>query len=102
MYRTRQGVWLWAAFIGKSVIYADARAADMPKNGFKNQATLCAMKSFDHEGLGQLATALQLTDSVAIGIGVSRPMIRVILEALRKEGKLEVLRTGRGAKWKKT
>jgi len=33
--------------------------------------------------------------------GVSRPMIRVILESLRKEGKLEVLGTGRGAMWRK-
>ena len=32
---------------------------------------------------------------------LSRPMIRTVLEALRKEGKLEVLRTGRGAKWRK-
>jgi hypothetical protein len=33
--------------------------------------------------------------------GVSRPMIRVILEALRREEKVEVLATGRGAKWRK-
>lgn len=33
--------------------------------------------------------------------GVSRPMIRVILETLRREGKIEALGTGRGAKWRK-
>ena len=33
--------------------------------------------------------------------GVSRPMIRVVLERLRKEGKLEAMGTGRGAMWKK-
>jgi hypothetical protein len=33
--------------------------------------------------------------------GISRPMIRIVLEMLRKEGKLEVLGTGRGAKWRK-
>lgn len=33
--------------------------------------------------------------------GVSRPMIRVILESLRKEGRLEVIGTGRGAMWQK-
>ena len=33
--------------------------------------------------------------------GVSRPMIRVVLESLRREGKVEVLATGRGAKWRK-
>lgn len=28
-------------------------------------------------------------------------MIRIVLEALRKEGKLEVLGTGHGVKWRK-
>ncbi|MBF0569719.1 MAG: Fic family protein [Candidatus Omnitrophica bacterium] len=32
---------------------------------------------------------------------VSRPMIRVVLETLRKEGKIKVLGTGRAAKWRK-
>jgi Fic family protein len=43
-------------------------------------------------GVGEIARACS---------GVSRPMIRILLEALRKEGKLEVLGTGRGAKWRK-
>ena len=33
--------------------------------------------------------------------GVSRPMIRVILENLRAKGKVEVLGTGRSARWRK-
>ncbi|MDI6757161.1 MAG: Fic family protein [Endomicrobiia bacterium] len=33
--------------------------------------------------------------------GVSRPMIRVILEGLRAKGKVEVLGTGRNARWRK-
>ena len=33
--------------------------------------------------------------------GVSRPMIRVILEGLRAKGKIEVLGTGRSARWRK-
>lgn len=33
--------------------------------------------------------------------GVSRPMIRVILEALRRAGKLEAVGAGRGAMWRK-
>ena len=33
--------------------------------------------------------------------GVSRPMIRVVLESLRNEGKLKSLGTGRGARWAK-
>lgn len=46
----------------------------------------------DEFGVGELARACP---------GVSRPMIRVILEALRKEGKLEAMGTGRGAVWRK-
>lgn len=33
--------------------------------------------------------------------GVSRPMIRVILDELRSKGKIEVLGTGRNARWRK-
>jgi hypothetical protein len=33
--------------------------------------------------------------------GVSRPMIQVVLEAMRDEGKLEVIGAGRGAMWGK-
>ncbi|MFC1496367.1 Fic family protein [Candidatus Margulisiibacteriota bacterium] len=33
--------------------------------------------------------------------GVSRPMIRVVLESLRKKGKIKVLGTGRSAQWQK-
>jgi hypothetical protein len=49
----------------------------------------------------------QLPEEFAVGevaracSGVSRPMIRIVLEALLKEGKLDVLGTGRGAKWRK-
>lgn len=34
--------------------------------------------------------------------GVSRPMIRVILEDLRSKGKVEVVGAGRGARWRKS
>jgi Fic family protein len=53
------------------------------------------------------AAVVQLPEVFGVGelahlcTGVSRPMIRAVLEALRAEGKLEVLGTGRGAKWKK-
>jgi hypothetical protein len=33
--------------------------------------------------------------------GISRPMIRVVLDGLRKQKKVEVLGTGRSAKWRK-
>jgi len=42
-----------------------------------------------------------LTDIEQNCPGVSRPMIRVVLEKLRDEGKLKVLGTGRGSRWKK-
>lgn len=51
--------------------------------------------------IDQLPEEFSVGDIVHICSGVSRPMIRVILETLRKEGKLEVLGTGRGAKWRK-
>jgi len=48
-----------------------------------------------------LPNEFSVGDIVRACAGVSRPMIRVILEALRQEGKIEVLGTGRGAKWRK-
>ena len=35
-------------------------------------------------------------------LGVSRPMIRVVLEGLRRRHLVKVLGTGRAAKWRKT
>lgn len=40
-------------------------------------------------------------DVIRLSPGVSRPMIRHILDNLRLEGKLESLGTGRSAKWRK-
>lgn len=51
--------------------------------------------------IDQLPEEFSVGELIHTCSGVSRPMIRVILETLRKEGKLEVLGTGRGAKWKK-
>jgi DNA-binding FadR family transcriptional regulator len=57
---------------------------------------------------GHISDAItELPEEFAVGevaracSGVSRPMIRIVLQALRKDGKLEVLGTGRGAKWRK-
>jgi len=49
----------------------------------------------------QLPASFAVGDVVRACSGVSRPMIRVILDALRREGKIESLGTGRGAKWMK-
>jgi Fic family protein len=54
------------------------------------------------ETIEHLPETFSIGDVVRACPGVSRPMIRVILESLRREGKLEVLATGRGATWQKT
>ncbi|MEI7637686.1 MAG: Fic family protein [Syntrophus sp. (in: bacteria)] len=53
------------------------------------------------DAIEQLPESFAVGDVVRACSGVSRPMIRVILDALRREGKIEVLGTGRGAKWRK-
>jgi hypothetical protein len=60
-----------------------------------------AKTAWVREAIGQLPEEFGVGELVHSCSGVSRPMIRVVLEALRKEGKLEVLGTGRGAKWRK-
>jgi Fic family protein len=53
------------------------------------------------EAVAQFPEVFGVGELAHVCTGVSRPMIRAVLEALRAEGKLEVLGTGRGAKWKK-
>jgi hypothetical protein len=53
------------------------------------------------EAIKNLPQQFKVSELIRACPGVSRPMIRVILEALRKEGKLEVVGTGRGAMWRK-
>ena len=60
-----------------------------------------AKTAWVRDAIEQLPETFAVGELVRACSGVSRPMIRVVLEALRKEGKLEVLGTGRGAKWKK-
>ncbi|MCX5815767.1 MAG: Fic family protein [Proteobacteria bacterium] len=60
-----------------------------------------AKTAWVREAIEHLPEEFGVGDLASICSGVSRPMIRVILEALRAEGKLEVLGTGRGAKWRK-
>jgi len=54
------------------------------------------------ETVEHLPEIFGIGDVVRACPGVSRPMIRVVLESLRREGKLKVLTTGRGAAWQKT
>lgn len=60
-----------------------------------------AKTAWVRDAIEQLPEEFGVGELVRACSGVSRPMIRTVLEALRKEGKLEVLGTGRGAKWKK-
>jgi len=53
------------------------------------------------ETLEHLPNEFEIGEIVRACPGVSRPMIRAVLEALREEGKLRTLGTGRGAKWQK-
>lgn len=54
------------------------------------------------QAIARLPDRFSIRELIRICPGVSRPMIRVILEAMREEGKLKVLGTGRGAMWQKT
>jgi Fic family protein len=53
------------------------------------------------ESIAQLPKEFEIGELVRACPGVSRPMIRAVLEALRGEGKLKTLGTGRGARWQK-
>jgi Fic family protein len=53
------------------------------------------------DAIAQLPTEFGVGEVARACSGVSRPMIRIVLEGLRKDGKLEVMGTGRGAKWRK-
>ena len=60
-----------------------------------------AKSAWVRDAIDQLPETFSVGDLNRACSGVSRPMIRIILETLRKEGKIEVLGTGRGAKWRK-
>ena len=60
-----------------------------------------AKTAWVRDAIEQLPEEFGVGELVRACSGVSRPMIRTVLEALRKEGKIEVLGTGRGAKWRK-
>jgi Fic family protein len=53
------------------------------------------------DAIAQLPELFAIADIIRLCPGVSRPMIRVILENLRNKGRIETIGTGRGAKWKK-
>lgn len=65
------------------------------------RSTRGAKTALIRTAIDQLPIEFHIGDIIHVCSGVSRPMIRVILETLRNEGKLEVLGTGRGAKWRK-
>lgn len=63
------------------------------KRGAKREWVIDAVKNLPREfSIGEVMRAC---------LGVSRPMIRVVLEDLRAKGKIKVLGTGRNALWRK-
>jgi len=65
------------------------------------RATRGAKTVWVQEAVRNLPEKFTVGELIRVCPGVSRPMLRVILESLRKEGKLEVVGTGRGAMWRK-
>ena len=53
------------------------------------------------EAIDNLGNSFTLAQIMKVCPGVSRPMIRVVVEKLRKKGVLKTLGTGRNAKWQK-
>ncbi|MBI5274256.1 MAG: Fic family protein [Chlamydiales bacterium] len=53
------------------------------------------------EAIKSLPTEFRVGDLIRLCPGVSRPMIRVVLENLRKEGKLTIKGLTRSARWRK-
>lgn len=61
-----------------------------------------AKSEMARQAIARLPDRFSIRELLHVCSGVSRPMIRVILEAMREEGKLKALGTGRGAMWQKT
>ena len=53
------------------------------------------------EMIDNLSDEFSIGELILVCHGISRPMIRHILENLRRDGKIESLGTGRSAKWRK-
>jgi len=60
-----------------------------------------AKSSWVRDAIEQLPKEFSIGEVLRVCSGVSRPMIRVILEELRNEGKIEVSGPGRNAQWRK-
>jgi len=65
------------------------------------RASRGAKTAWVREAVNNLPAEFSMSELARACPGVSRPMIRVVLEALRGEGKLEVVGVGRGAIWRK-
>jgi hypothetical protein len=53
------------------------------------------------ELIDEMPSEFNIGELVRLCPGISRPMIRHVLDNLRREGKLKSLGTGRSAKWRK-
>jgi len=72
-----------------------------PRHGIFLPLLLFRCSSWVHEAIDHLPKEFEILEVAQACHGVSRPIIRAVMENLRKQDKIEVLGTGRGAKWRK-
>ena len=65
------------------------------------RASRGAKSAWVRGAIEQLPQEFNIGELLRVCSGVSRPMIRVILEELRSDGKIEVVGAGRNARWRK-
>lgn len=53
------------------------------------------------DAIKNLPDRFTISEVIVACPGISRPMIRVVMDELRRKGKIEVFRTGRNATWRK-
>lgn len=97
-HQSKHDIFPWFNYFLGTVLGAykefEERAGNIkPARGVKTEIVTAAIE----KQVGEFA----ISDIQRECPGVSRPMIRVVLEDLRSKGEIEVLGTGRGARWRK-
>ena len=97
-HQSKHDIFPWFNYFLGTVLRAykefEERAGSIkPAKGVKTEIITAAIE----KEVGEFA----ISDIERLCPGVSRPMIRVVLENLRSKGKIEVLGTGRSAHWRK-
>ena len=97
-HQSKHDIFPWFNYFLGTVLRAykefEERAGSIkPAKGVKTEIITAAIE----KEVGEFA----ISDIERLCPGISRPMIRVVLENLRSKGKIEVLGTGRSAHWRK-